>query len=259
VQLIVTRPAAQAQDWVGRLRGLGVDAVALPLIRIEPVADAAPLAAAWSTIDHLALLFFVSANAVQHFFAARPREAVWPAGVRAATPGAGTADALRAAGVPAASIVAPAADAPSVDSEALWRRLKDDDWHGRRVLVVRGEDGRDWLAEQLMAAGARVDALAAYARRAPQPDAAERALLAAAAASPAAYCWLFSSSEAVRRLRALDAGAGLGASALATHPRIADAARGVGFATVRDCAPDLASVAGAARSLGVRSIQSAPS
>ncbi|MGJ7583631.1 uroporphyrinogen-III synthase, partial [Variovorax sp. RHLX14] len=38
--VIVTRPAREAAQWVSDLRAAGLDAVALPLIVIEPVADA---------------------------------------------------------------------------------------------------------------------------------------------------------------------------------------------------------------------------
>lgn len=249
MRAIVTRPADQAQAWVADLRGAGIDAVALPLIDIVPPADAAPVQAAWATLERWALVFFVSANAVQHFFALRPAGAAWPAATRAAAPGPGTAAALRALGL---TPLEPAADAPAFDSEALWQRLRHEPWAGRRVLVVRGEDGRDWLAEQLRAAGAEVDFLAAYARRPPQPDAAARALLAAAAADPARHLWLFSSSEAVRHLQAL-APVASGALALATHPRIAAAARAAGFARVLECRPEPAAVVQAIRGASIQS------
>ncbi|MEP7282261.1 MAG: uroporphyrinogen-III synthase [Rubrivivax sp.] len=258
MRLIVTRPAAQAQEWVAQLRALDIDAVALPLIRIEPVADDAPLRAAWSGLSAFALVFFVSSNAVAHFFAARPAAASWPQGLRAAAPGPGTAHALRQAGVPAGAVVEPAADATSLDSEAVWERLQHDDWRGRRVLLVRGEHGRDWLATQLGDAGAQVDPLAAYARRPPRLDDHARELLDGALAAPAQQVWLFSSSEAVRRLHTLAPSLGPGAFALATHERIAAACRGLGFGTVRQCAPTAAEVAAVARSFGVGPIQSTP-
>lgn len=248
---LVTRPADQAGAWVERLRAAGLVAEALPLIDIAPPADPAPVQAAWRQLSDCALVFFVSANAVQHFFALRPFGTAWPAATRAAAPGPGTAAALRALGL---DPLEPAPDAPAFDSEALWQRLRQDDWSGRRVLVVRGEDGRDWLAEQLRAAGATVDYVAAYARRPPQPDAAGRARLAAALAAPAAHLWLFSSSEAVRHLQAL-AALPPGARALATHPRIAAAARAAGFAEVLECRPEPAAVTEAVRGA---SIQSAP-
>ncbi len=85
MRAIVTRPPAQAAAWVARLQALGVDAVALPLIGIVPVDDAAPLQAAWRALDGTAMVFFVSPNAVLHFFEARPDGAPWPAGAWAST------------------------------------------------------------------------------------------------------------------------------------------------------------------------------
>ena len=257
--LIVTRPAAQADDWVQALQALGQPAVALPLLDIAPVADAAPLRAAWQALPTLDLVMFVSANAVLHFFAQAPAGATWPAGPRAGCTGPGTAAALLAAGVPAAQVVAPAPDAPSFDSEALWLLLAPEDWAGRRALVVRGEDGRDWLADQLRVRGAELAFVAAYRRCAPQPDAAGRTLLARALAAPADHLWLFSSSEAVAQLRTLAPAADWSHSAaLASHPRIAQTARELGFGDVRLTAPAPAAVAARAAewATGWRSIQS---
>ena len=100
-RLIVTRPRAQALPWVKALREYGVDAVALPLIAIEPLADPAPLRAAWAALPRLDWVMFVSANAVERFFAERPAGAAWPQGLRAGSPGPGTRLALQAAGVTA--------------------------------------------------------------------------------------------------------------------------------------------------------------
>jgi uroporphyrinogen-III synthase len=249
MHLIVTRPAAQAAGWVDALRAMGCDAQALPLIDIAALADTAPLREAWQGLPRYTLVMFVSANAVQHFFAAAPSSATdaWPVGVRAAATGPGTASALRAAGVPDGALVEPAADATRFDSETLWAQVAHEDWADRHVLVVRGEEGRDWLADTLRARGAKVDFVAAYRRLAPQPDAAGRALLAAAAAEPAAHLWLFSSSEAVAHLQALTPGADWSRSAaLATHPRIAAAARSAGFGRVALTAPATEAVARAA-------------
>jgi uroporphyrinogen-III synthase len=245
VRLIVTRPATQAAAWVPALQALGCDARALPLIAIEALADSAPLRAAWLALPRYALVMFVSANAVRHFFAAATGP--WPAAPRAGATGPGTAAALRAAGVPPAALVEPVASATRFDSEALWAQLAHEDWVGRRALVVRGEDGRDWLAETLRGRGASVDFVAAYRRLAPQPDAPGRALLVQALAEPASHLWLFSSSEAVANLRLLAPGADWSCgAALATHPRIAAAARALGFLRVELTAPTPEAVAQAA-------------
>jgi uroporphyrinogen-III synthase len=246
MRLIVTRPAPQALPWVQRLRALGVQAEALPLIAIGPADDAAPVQAAWAGLGGVALVMFVSANAVQHFFALRPAGVAWPPGTLAGATGPGTSSALRAEGLAAASIVEPPADAPSFDSEALWAGLAHREWAGRRVLVVRGEEGRDWLAETLRGRGAEVAFVAAYRRLPPTLDADGQALLAAALAEPARHVWHFSSSEAVAHLRALAPAADWRHSAaLASHPRIAQAAAGAGFGRVDLVAPKPESVAAA--------------
>lgn len=242
MQIVITRPAEQAHDWVRRLHAEGVRAVALPLIGIEPVDDPEPLRLAWQQLPGKALAMFVSANAVQHFFALRPPDQPWPDGVLAGCTGPGTAVALEQAGVPARWRVAPAAEGP-FDSEGLWAQLAARDWAGRRALVVRGEAGRDWLADRLQAAGAEVSFLAAYRRVGPRLDAAEaQAVLATAAAQPQQMVWHFSSSEAAGNLRQLGSRSGPDATvnapdwscsvALATHPRIAEAVRQLGFARV---------------------------
>lgn len=244
MQLIVTRPLAQAMPWVADLQALGHQAQALPLIEITPPQDLAPVRAAWAQLASQSLVMFVSANAVERFFQARPASLAWPAGVLAGSTGPGTSGALRAAGLPEANLVQPPADAPRWDSEALWAQLQGRDWKGRRALIVRGEAGRDWLAETLRARGADVDFVAAYGRRLPQPTAPQAALLAAALAAPAAHLWLFSSSEAVANLRLLAPGADWAAGrALASHPRIAQAAREAGFGAVAIVAPTPAAVA----------------
>jgi uroporphyrinogen-III synthase len=259
MHVIVTRPPAQAAAWVAQLRTQGVAAQALPLIGIAPIDDAAPVHAAWHALPGMALVMFVSANAVEQFFAARPAvpaPAAWPAAVRAGATGPGTAAALREAGVPAAQIVEPAADAPRFDSEALWALLAPEDWAGRRVLVVRGEEGRDWFADTLRQRGALVDFVAAYRRLAPVLDAAGRRLVDAALAAPAAHLWLFSSSEAVGHLRSLLPGADWSAArAVASHPRIVQAAQALGFGQVLLLPPRVEAVAAF---ITAASIQSAP-
>ncbi len=240
-RVIVTRPAPQAAAWVERLQQSGIDAIALPLILIAPHRDGAALAAAWQGLATRRLVVFVSPNAALQFFAARPAGMAWPAGLDAAAPGPGTARALLELGIPVERIIEPAGDALQFDSEALWPRLDGRDWRDASVLLVRGETGRDWLAERLRERGAEVQTLAAYRRVAPPFDAAAQALLAAAAAAPRRHLWLFSSVTAVDHLEQWSAAAGLvgwqGARAIATHGRIAARAQQLGFGEVSEVRP----------------------
>jgi uroporphyrinogen-III synthase len=249
--LLVTRPAQQAQGWVSKLRAQGLRAAALPLLDIGPPPSAAPLQHMRAALAPGALVMFVSPNAVEQCFAAWGRCGDWPKGVLAAATGPGTVAALEAAGVPRACIVAPPANAPQFDSEALWRQLRQDDWHGREVWVVRGEGGRDWFADTLRAAGATVRLVQGYSRGAPVLCEAGRRLLVQALATPDQTHWLISSSEALDHLASLAPGADWsGASAWVTHPRMAERARALGWGRVREIATGLDAVVAALRQPG---------
>lgn len=249
MRLVLTRPRPQCADWLERLAVLGVDAIALPLIAIEPGADKGAARRAWERLPGAALAMFVSPNAVERFFAAQPAGQGWPAGVLAATVGPGSAQALLAAGVPAELLRQPPAQAESFDSEHLWPLLASQDWEGRRALMLRGEGGRDWLAERLRERGAGVESFHIYRRSCPRLDAAERALLAEVRQKPAAHVWLFSSSEAIQNLHELGIRPSPEALAIATHPRIAETARAQGWPHVVLARPDASAVAAAYRAL----------
>lgn len=273
--VLVTRPARDAAEWVERLQQAGVNALALPLIEIAGVS--APehrlaLAAAWQTLDSYAACMFVSGNAVEHFF--KPNQALapvvrtqlaidsvansclqpayraLPTALRMMAPGPGTATALLAAGVSASQIDSPAADAAQFDSEALWQLVSARDWQGKRVLLVRGlseglgvgvSSGRDWLSQRLKEAGAAVDVVSVYERRAPVLTGPQ--LQQAQKAAADGSVWLFSSSEALANLLALPGLRAVdwsGARAVATHPRIEAAVLAAGWGVVSGSRPALA-------------------
>jgi uroporphyrinogen-III synthase len=160
---------------------------------------------------------------------------------------------LRRLGVPGSWIVEPAADSAQFDSEALWQRLAHEDWTGAGVLVVRGDGGRDWLADTLRAQGAHVAFVAAYRRAAPRFEGAARRTLDEALARPAEHVWLFSSSEAIDHLvqsPQLDGAVDWSRSrAVATHPRIAERARERGFGAVHESRPTVEAVEACIQSL----------
>ena len=272
-RLVVTRPLAEAQAWTRSLNDLGWPAQALPLIDIAPPSSPEVLHALdraradWLDWD---VLMFVSGAAVTHFFAAGvpARPSAQPQRTRFWAPGPGTARALSRAlaahGVAASQIDTPAADALQFDSEALWAVVGDQIRPGARVLVVRGTSdgsetpltsdtsvkaghGRDWLMARCEAAGAQVGACVTYERRAPIWSA-QKMALAKAAAQPASL-WLFSSSEAIQHLQqGLPDVSWASASALATHPRIAQTARAAGFLDIQESRPSLEDVVRALKS-----------
>ncbi|UGQ47920.1 uroporphyrinogen-III synthase [Massilia endophytica] len=229
--VVITRPLAQAQPLAARIAALGRDVAVLPLLDISPLPDTTALRATLARAADYALLAFVSPNAVD---AAFPHIPQWPHGLGAAVVGEGSRAALLAHGVPAQDIVSPADPAAS-DSEHLLKALDLEALQGRRVLIVRGESGRELLADSLRAAGVLVDTVAAYRRAVPPLDDAFAARLSELTAEP--NDWIVTSSEALRgllrRLEELDGQAAVAKMQrqhlLVPHARIAETAKLAGF------------------------------
>lgn len=249
--VVVTRPAEQAASWVERLRAAGWPVLELPLIEIGPAPVAQTVLEAtrdWSSWNAVMFVSPAAVRSLQTLGVSPPAD-----GPRCWAPGVGTVRALCDWGVSVQSIDAPAPDAPQMDSEALWAVVEPQVTPGYRLLIVRGvsadgHPGRDWLSERCRRAGAEVVAITAYRRQPPRWDETRRA--AAETAAGAGHIWFFSSSEAIGHLHALLPHARWGtATALATHPRIAEAARALGFGRVAISRPPWDDVAQALESL----------
>jgi uroporphyrinogen-III synthase len=235
--VVVTRPRAQADALAQAVAASGRTAVLLPLLEISPVEDAAPLRAALAELDRFALVAFVSPNAIDAAFA---HIDAWPVGVPVAIVGDGSRAALARHGVTgdACTIFSPADSAHS-DSEHLLQRLDLASYAGKRVLIVRGDGGRELLADALRAAGARVQPVAAYRRTTPVLTAELATRLRALLAQP--NDWIITSSEALRGLaglvHAIDDDALMERlqqqRLIVPHARIAQTARDLGLEHVR--------------------------
>jgi len=265
VRVIVTRVQPQARQWVQMLQATH-QAVALPLMETTGLADTTALLSAWQHRGDYHALMFVSSHAVNYFFLSKQALAQSDnrfdaSNTRAWATGPGTRTALLAQGLAAALVDSPPIDAGQYDSEALWQQVKHQVGPGVRVLIVRGDTqdlseasadvkagprgsvgvGRDWLAERLQSAGAQVDFVVAYQRVAPVWTPPQ--LATAQAGATDGSIWLFSSAEALTHLRTLlPSQAWSAARAVATHGRIAEAARQLGFGVVSESRPTLASV-----------------
>lgn len=152
--VIVTRPAGQCETLASLVEQAGGRALVLPAMAIE----ATPSATAWPTglsgIGQYPLVIFISRNAVRfgaHYLQGRARQV--------AAVGPSTARALDEAGQPA-TIVSPG----GFTSEDLLAHPDLQNLQGQRVLIIRGEGGRELLAQTLTERGARVDYLEVYRR-----------------------------------------------------------------------------------------------
>lgn len=233
-QVVITRPIQQAGPLAAAVAALGRTPVVLPLLDITPLPDQAALRAVLARLDQFALVAFVSPNAVDSAFA---HISAWSAGVDIAVVGEGSRSALARHGVldERVRIHCPRDPARS-DSEHLIQALDPAALAGRRVLVVRGESGRELLPDALRAAGAEVETVAAYRRTLPRLTPALAATLRGLLARR--NDWIVTSSEALRGLVDLVGQLGGGANVaelqrqhlLVPHARIAETARALGFA-----------------------------
>jgi uroporphyrinogen-III synthase len=262
MRVILTRPEREARSWVTTLAQAGIQALALPLIAVDGAPDPQAVQRVWQQLDDFDAAMFVSGNAVDQFYALKPatapvKYAQAAIKMRAFVTGPGTRSALLRHGVAAHLIDAPDAQAGQWDSEALWAVVQGQVRPGFRLLIVRGAGadhaqphgaGRDWFAQQVQARGGQVEFVVAYQRRCPvfSPDQLAEAQNAAVDGS----VWLFSSSEAIGNLqRLLPEQSWHQARAVATHPRIAQAAREAGFGVVCESRPQLPEVVASIESM----------
>jgi uroporphyrinogen-III synthase len=225
IGVVVTRPQRQAAGLAQKLDAVGAMPLIWPAIVILPPHDDAPLKQVHATLASYDFAIFVSANAVEYGV---PDPRRWPASLRAFAPGPGTAEALAGVGIVDARI-----PASTFDTEGLLALPELQDVGGRRVLIFRGQGGRELLGDTLMQRGARVDYVSCYRRAAPQADA--RGLVEALANGRAHALTLTSAEGADNLLTAIGAdGAALLARipAFVPHPHIAGHVRAAGLRTV---------------------------
>jgi hypothetical protein len=118
----------------------------------------------------------------------------------------------------------------------LWTELQNLHWNWftKKVIIFKGEGGRDWLADTLKNAGAQVEAFSVYARV--PLDFNSSAWNEIHEMEFVKSLWLLTSSEAVRYLGQAKLPLDL-ATAICPHHNIAEAAEQIGFGEVVTCEP----------------------
>ena len=258
--LVVTRPSGQSSALTEALQAAIASIaasypeqgwqtpqiLALPLLTIAPKSDpnvAATIRTAMQTAD---LAVFVSPNAIE--CAMRLLGDDWQSIAQRPIPigvvGQSSYHALERHGIGREANTPTPIWMPSNpaqwDSEGLWEAIQTrfPSWAGRRVVVFRGDGGREWLADQLQSVGAQVEAIAVYSRIPLSESSPQWANVLNADTDGA--LWILTSSEAVRHLGAVLKQQGrqdylASASALCPHHNIARSAHEIGFGAVLEC------------------------
>ena len=163
--VVVTRPAGQAAHFASALSEAGATPVLYPVLEIRELEDPAPLLDAAIRLDDFDLAVFVRPNAIQKALAVILARRTWPSRLRVATIGKSSERELARHGIHDAI-------SPGVrfDSEALLELPELVEVAGKRVLVFRGDGGREVLGDTLKSRGASVEYLTCYRRGKPQVD-----------------------------------------------------------------------------------------
>lgn len=228
--IVITRPASQARRLAERVRAAGGNPILYPAVEILDVADLTPLHALIDRLDQFDMAIFISPNAAakaMQLIAARRK---FPLDIQVVAIGRGGVDALQRFGI--RDVIAPDA-ASRYDSEALLALPPLQHVARKRVVIFRGQGGRELLGDTLAARGAQIEYAECYRRGKPTADIAP--LLDAWVRGDVAAA-VFTSSEGLRNVHEIMCGAGrsqLNAMPIfVPHPRIAATARELGLTRI---------------------------
>jgi len=225
--IVVTRPAHQAAHLVELITAAGGKPVLFPVIEIVEVDDLQPLIGLIERLDEFELAIFISPNAVNKAMNLIKARRELPPRLKFAAIGRGSVRELKHFGL--TEVIAPA----RFDSEALLELPEMKDVAGKRIVIFRGDGGRELLGDTLTARGAAIEYAECYRRGRPQIDAAP---LLKAWARNELHAIIVTSNEGLHNL--FDLVGKLGQSWLrktplfVPHPRIEQAARELGLASV---------------------------
>lgn len=163
--VLVTRPEGQADGFCRLIEEEGGTVHRFPVLSIAPPADETPLEALIDRLESFDLAIFISLNAVEWAMRAIDRRGALPDALKLAVIGPTTARALEQHGRSADLMPEPPYNSESLLALPEMRAIA-----GKRVVIFRGEGGREHLANTLRERGATVEYAEAYRRVRPRHD-----------------------------------------------------------------------------------------
>tara|TARA_Y100001935_G_scaffold216100_1_gene187739 strand:- start:2739 stop:3530 length:792 start_codon:yes stop_codon:yes gene_type:complete len=164
LNILVTRPYEQAlvlSELISKSHGRPVSFPTLEIIGPE---NKNQIRLKLSKLTEAHLLIFISPNAVKYSFPLMPDNI--PSNLYIAAIGSTTAKVLYEHGLEPQ--IVPEAN---MDSEELLSMLKKQKLDGRKILIIRGNQGRDYLKKGLEDLGAVTEYIEVYRTRIPERDA----------------------------------------------------------------------------------------
>jgi len=163
--VLVTRPAQQARNLCALIAAEGGRPVSFPVLEIVSVGDPEQIKARLHSLGEYQWIIFISANAVNFALKANNGKIPRLGRGRITAIGKATAAALKDARLPVKLI-----PLTGFNSEGLLAMTEFQQLTGQRCLIIRGQGGRDLLAETLRQRGAEVEYLEVYKRIRPVID-----------------------------------------------------------------------------------------
>jgi uroporphyrinogen-III synthase len=231
-RLLLTRPADESAALSGVLAEQGIFSSCLPLLEIAPIEASDTMREVIQRLDRYCAVIVVSKPAARIGIELLRPQGTHPPHLKWFTVGAATAQILEDTGLDVSF------PAEGDDSEALLELPELREAISRpdpRVLILRGEGGRELLAERLRELGASVDYLELYRRGLPHYATAE---LPDRIEAERLNGLVVSSGQGFEHLHQLagDAWPRLAQLPLfVPSPRVAELARAAGAQTVVDC------------------------
>ena len=228
INILVTRPSHQSHQLADGIRALGGNPILFPVLEITDIKDLQPLMALIDRLDSFDLAVFVSPNAVNKAMPLINTRGTLPPNLKIAAVGKGSAETLQFFGIK--HIIVPTS---RFDSEALLNCAELQHMKDKRVVIFRGNEGRQLLGNTLVKRGAIVEYVACYHRGKPDIDATP---LLTAWANNHLHAVTITSSEGLHNL--FDMIGELGQQLLkitplfTAHQRIAQTAKKLGLALV---------------------------
>jgi len=160
--IAITRPSHQAKVLTNKLEESGAHVIQFPLIEIGPPRNLEDIKAQLDNLNDYDLAIFVSANAVVHCL-----NLVEPNSFKAikiASTGKKTAEVLEQH-----ELYVDFYPERFFNSEALLALPQLQKFsEGKKIAIIRGDDGRNLLRDKLIQLGAHVDYINVYSRTCPQ-------------------------------------------------------------------------------------------
>jgi uroporphyrinogen-III synthase len=165
--ILVTRPAHQADGLCRLIADRGGRAICFPTLEILPPQDPAVALAVIDRLDDYQIAIFTSANAVNRGMELILTRRCLPSGLQLLAIGRATARALERYGITTCRT-----PDRGQDSEALLNLPELQAVTGKRIVILRGEGGRELLGDTLQARGAEISYAEVYRRSKPaiRPD-----------------------------------------------------------------------------------------